>query len=235
MPCWHTRPAAVPNGLPSYGRSASATANRPRAHWSADSLFALSLKCGPWMIVGAHAQGRDDHDRPGALAFHALFVGQWAYRWIGADPFALAGALRHDWSAADRDAILPTVTWTAGGTRTNRPSTPASEEDPRLVPIVRALTEGHRVVVESSEPIDGLARTVWHALPRSVRRRATVAAWAFDNTNQFDLIGLPKLAGVSLGKSDVVFAIDHAGRYRGGDTGDAPTTTSASRKSTWAS
>ena len=84
----------------------------------ADSLFALRLKCGPWMIVGVHPQGCDDQGRPGALAFHALFVGRWAYRWIGADPFAFAGALRGDWSSADRDRTLPAVTWTVGGTRT---------------------------------------------------------------------------------------------------------------------
>ena len=72
------------------------------------------------------------------------------------------------------------------------------DNDPRLAPIVSALTQGRRVVVQSSEPIDGLARSVWRVLPRSVRRRATVATWAFDNANQFDLVGLPKLAGVAL-------------------------------------
>jgi hypothetical protein len=178
----------------------------------AESLFALRLKCGPWMIVGAHPQGRDDQDRPGALAFHALFVGRWAYQWIGADPFALAGAMRGDWSAADRDRTLPAVTWTAGGIGTPSRFTPESENDPRLAAIVSALSEGRRAVVQSSEPIDGLARSVWCKLPRSVRRRATVATWAFDNANHFDLVGLPKLAGVGLDASDLILALEHAGR-----------------------
>ncbi len=176
----------------------------------ADSLFALRLKCGPWMIVGAYPQGRDDQDRPGALAFHALFVGRYAYQWMGANPFALDWALRGDWSAADRDRTLPVVTWTAGGIETPSPCTRASDDDPRLVPIVSALAQGRRVVVQSSEPIDGLARSVWSALPRSVRRRATVATWAFDNANHFDLVGMPKLAGVALNASDLILALEPA-------------------------
>jgi hypothetical protein len=177
-----------------------------------DSLFALRLKCGPWMIVGTRPQGSDDQDRPGAMAFHALFVGPWAYRWIGSDPFALAGAVRGDWTASDRDRTLPPIIWTAGETTTPSPSTPASADDPRLAQVLNALTQGRRAVVQSSEPIDGLARSVWRTLPRSVRRRATVATWAFDNANRFDLVGLPKLAGVALNASDLILALEHAGR-----------------------
>jgi hypothetical protein len=177
-----------------------------------DSLFALRLKCGPWMIVGTCPQGRDDQDRPGALAFHALFVGRWAYRWIGSDPFAFAPAMRGDWSAGDRDRTLPAVTWTAGRTEVPTPSTPASDDDPRLAQFVNALTRGRRVIVQSTEPIDDLARSVWSALPRSVRRRATVATWVFDNANQFDLVGLPKLAGVALNASDLILALEPVSR-----------------------
>jgi hypothetical protein len=178
----------------------------------AHSLFALRLKCGPWMIVGAYPQGRDDRDRPGAMAFHALFVGRWAYQWIGADPFAIALAMRGDWSAADRDRLLPAITWASDGAGTPSHSAPGLDRDPRLVPIVSALAQGRRAVVQSSEPIDGLARSVWCALPRSVRRRATVATWAFDNANHFDLVGLPKLAGVALNASDLILALEPVSR-----------------------
>ncbi len=183
----------------------------PAGLMPADSVFALRLKCGPWMIVGAHPQGRDDQDRPGALAFHALFVGPWAYRWIGADPFALAGTVCGDWTAADRDRTLPVVTWTAGGTERPFHSTPVVDSDSRMVQIVSALSQGRRAVVQSNEPIDRLARSVWCVLPRSVRRRATVATWAFDNANHFDLVGMPKLAGVALNDSDLILALEHAG------------------------
>ena len=173
----------------------------------ADSLFALRLRSGPWMIVGVHPQGHDDQARPGATAFHALFVGRWGYRWTGANPFAMAGALRRDWGPADVGRILP------GGSRRATFSSPATAHvDERLAPIVAALNQRRRVLVQSIEPIDDLARGVWSALPSRVRRRTSVATWAFDNANQFDLVALPKLAGVALRPSDLVLALEAAGR-----------------------
>ena len=163
------------------------------------------------MIVGVHPQGCDDRGRPGALAFHALFVGPWAYRWIGADPFAFAGVLRGDWSAG-RPRSNP-----ARGhldRQWNRARMPVDHRRTTIRdwPDRSGTDQGRRVVVQSAEPIDGLARDVWRTLPRSVRRRATVATWAFDNANRFDLVALPKLAGVALDASDLVLALEHAGR-----------------------
>ncbi len=89
---------------------------------------------------------------------------------------------------------------------------PADHVDPKLALIVSALIEGRRVVVQSGEPIDGLARSVWARLPHRVRRRTSVATWAFDNANNFDLVALPKLAGVALNPTDLVFAAEHVGR-----------------------
>jgi len=186
----------------------------PSGAAEADSLFALRLECGTWMVVGVHPQGHDDQDRPGALAFHALFVGRWVYWRTGADPFAMAGALQREWSAEDQERILPEGCWTIP--RSERPvfdpSLATANADERLAPIVAALTQRRRVVVQSSEPIDGLARGVWRALPFRVRRRVTVATWAFDNANHFDLVALPKLAGVALRPSDLILALEHAGR-----------------------
>jgi len=180
----------------------------------ADGLFALPLKSGPWMIVGVHPLGCDDRDRPGALAFHALFVARWAYRWAGADPFAFASVLRRDWGPADQDRGLPAGCWTIRrANRRSSPSNPAMDTgQERLALIVTALTQRRRVVVQSNEPIDDLARSVWAALPRHVRARATAATWAFDNANHFDLIALPKLARVPLDASDLILALEHAGR-----------------------
>jgi hypothetical protein len=177
----------------------------------ADSLFALRLPSGPWMIVGVHPQGCDDQGRPGAMAFHAVFVNPWAYRWIGADPFVFAGSLRRDWTAADRERHLPVVSWSAARARRAATSI-VDDDDSRVVQIVAALTQRRRVIVQSTEPIDRLARSAWHSLPRFVRRRATFATWAFDNANHFDLVGVPKLAGFTLNSSDLIFALESAGR-----------------------
>ena len=148
------------------------------------------------------------------MAFHALFVGPWAYRWAGADPFAFAGAIRRRLDAGRPGSQpCPPVVCTLGATTMTAGSNSAADVDPRLPVIVSALTEGRRVVVQSGEPIDGLARSVWSRLCRDrVRRRTSVATWAFDNANHFDLVGLPKLAGVALNPSDLVLAVEHAGR-----------------------
>src|SRR4051794_29680325 len=52
---------------PPYGEPPAGAAEAP-------ALFALRLERGPWLIVGVGPQGHDDRGRPGALAFHALFV-----------------------------------------------------------------------------------------------------------------------------------------------------------------
>ena len=185
----------------------------PAGLFPSESLFAMRLQAGPWMIVGVHPQGSDDQGRPGAMAFHALFVSPWTYRWTGADPFAFASVLRREWTAADRDRRLPVITWSSTGAISATMSTPSNDDDPRLAEIVESVDAGRRrVIVQSTGPIDELARKTWQHLSRSVRRRTTVATWAFDNVNQFDLVGLPKLAGVSLNASDLILALEKAGQ-----------------------
>jgi hypothetical protein len=180
---------------------------RPTGVADAGALFAKRIDRGPWMIVGVAPQGHDDAGRPGALAFHALFIGPWTYARAGADPFAFAGPLRSDWTAADVDAILP-----RGHERIRRaidrdPCDPAvSPVDERRGAIVDALARGRRVIVHSAAPIDGLARDVWRVLPFRVRLRVSIATWAFDNANRFDLVALPKLAGVTRDPSDLTLA-----------------------------
>lgn len=158
----------------------------------ARALFSLRLPSGPRVVVGVEPQGVDDRGRPGALAFHALLVDPRDDRKGEVDPFSLAGAFRSDWSA---EATLDAIDWPLGplGTAT----------DPRAARIARELARGRRVAFESSEPIDRLAREVWHALPPSSRRRASVATWAFGNANRFDLVALPRLAGIELDRSYV--------------------------------
>jgi hypothetical protein len=150
-------------------------------------LFALRLESGPWMIVGVGSPGSDDRGRPGALAFHALFLSPREYRRAGCNPFALAGSLRNDWDADTRS--LPAGVWTiATG------ETADLLDDPRAASIAAALARGRRVALEASAPIDTLARQVWALLPDRVRRRTSVATWAFANGNRFDLVALPRLA-----------------------------------------
>jgi hypothetical protein len=190
----------------------------------APALFSLALPSGPRAIVGVEPQGADDRGRPGALAFHALLVEPGDYRKAGSNPFAFAGALRRDWSA---EATLAAISWpvepsdrqrsslafvgsaiadlfSGPGSKRSAIADPTEEPatrpdtDSRARRIVAALSKGRRVALESLEPIDLLAREVWPSLPGSVRRNASVATWAFGNANRFDLVALPRLAGVEL-------------------------------------
>ncbi|HMB05603.1 MAG TPA: hypothetical protein VKP69_17945 [Isosphaeraceae bacterium] len=182
-------PGCRPEWLAELRAACQRYGERPAGAAESGAMFALRLASGPWMVVGVSPQGRDDRGRPGALAFHALFVGPRDYRRAGGDPFGLAGALRCHWTAATRS--LAPGTW-----RVEPPAAPEGPNDGRAARIAAALARGKRVAIESAGPIDALARQVWRALPGRVRDRASVATWAFGNGNRFDLVALPRLAGV---------------------------------------
>jgi hypothetical protein len=164
----------------------------PAGAAASPGLFALRLPSGPWAVVGVEPLGFDDRGRPGALAFHALLVDPRDYRRAGSNPFAFAGALRREWSSG---TSLVAVSWPV------EVIPPAPSADPRTSRIVEALSRGRRVAIESAGPIDRLAIEVWAALPESARRRASVATWAFGNANRFDLVALPRLAGVEFDRT----------------------------------
>jgi hypothetical protein len=78
--------------------------------------------------------------------------------------------------------------------------------DERVTSIITALVQRRPVVVRSIKPIDALAQSIWDALPDYVRRRASVATWAFDNANHFDLVALPRLERGPCDASDLILA-----------------------------
>ena len=162
----------------------------------ADSLFALRLKSGPWMIVGVHPQGHDDQDRPAPWrstpCSSALDLSVDRSRSLRD-----GRALQREWSPADQERILPEGRWRLP--QFDRASSLSSHTDERLAPIVAAPDRECRVAVQSTEPIDELRVASGEPLPSRVRRRVSVATWAFDNANHFDLVALPKLSGVALG------------------------------------
>ena len=165
----------------------------PSAEAARAGLCAVRLPSGPWVVVGVVPQGLDDRGRPGALAFHALIIARRDYARSGANPFAFASSLRADWSSAT-PATLARIRCSAPLASTADPSV----ADLKVQRMVQALAKRRRVAVEAVEPIDDLARAVWACLPARVRRRASVATWAFSGENRFDLVAFPRLAGVAL-------------------------------------
>jgi hypothetical protein len=174
---------------------------RPAGVVDAPGLFAMPLPSGPWVVVRVSPQGCDDQSRPGALAFHGLFISRRDYRRAGSNPFSFACALTEDWTAGTTS--LPSGVLTVEPSRIQAAAACEARSDSRSAGIIAALTRGRRVAVEASGPIDSLARQVWSGLPDRVRARASVATWTFSAGNEFDLLGSPRLAGVSLDASYV--------------------------------
>ena len=177
-------PGCRPEWLTELRRECQRYGERPAGALGAGGIFARPLARGPWMIVRPSDQGCDDQGRPGALAFHALFVRTADYRRAGASPFGFASALTDHWTA-DTHALAPGACTISAEQN--------CEEDQRAASIVAALVARQRVMLEAGEPIDALGRRVWRALPASVRRRATVATWTFCRSPQFDLSAGPRI------------------------------------------
>jgi hypothetical protein len=199
-------PGCRPGWIAAFKTACQRYGERPPGTVEADGLFAMRLDRGPWMIVGVYPQGCDDQGRPGALAFHTLFVGRWTYATSGADPFVFSDLLRRNWSRADLDATLPTARLPIRHSGFRRSPESIAPADDRFQSIVTAIVQGRRVAVQSAGPIDALARGVWRALPMRVRLRASVATWAFDNANGFDLVALPKLSAIRRETTDLILA-----------------------------
>ena len=194
-----TSPGCRPQWLAEFRAACQRIGERPARVNEAAGMFTLRFDDGVRLVVGMSPQGRDDRGRPGALAFHGLFLSDHEYRKAGSSPFNLLGALRSEWSADT--AKLP-----SGLLRISAGPAPgvASPEKPLSARIALALTNGRRVIVESPRPIDTLAQSVWEALSVRIRNRASVATWVFGNDNRFDLLAVPRLAGVAVdGSYDV--------------------------------
>jgi hypothetical protein len=174
---------------------------RPAGVAESPCLFALRLRRGPWMVVGVFPIGSDDQGRPGALAFHGLFVSPWNYLRAGTSPFPFACAFRRHWREPDLHRRL-----SAGRLfRADLKLAPTRLEDHRVALVVEALKQGRKVVLTSPQPIDDLASAVWTELPGWIRRKASVATWAFGTANGFDLVAVPRLTGIKTGPSELVF------------------------------
>ncbi|MFO0956023.1 MAG: hypothetical protein U0800_01005 [Isosphaeraceae bacterium] len=144
---------------------------QPPAGSPIHGLFALKADRKTWAIVGLSDQGTDDRGRPGAMAFHALFVGRRDYERLGALPFLMAPYLQSSWPAGTRELPAGRAEIVVAGER----SSPSDE----AARVAADLRRGHRRVIPAQGPIDDLARQVWLALPIRNRRASTLATWSF--------------------------------------------------------
>ena len=182
-------PGCRPEWLDAFAAACQGLGEPPRGVSADGAMFAFRVPKGPWLAVGVSTQGADDRGRPGALAFHGLFITRHEFARANFDPFALTCAFRRDWGPCD--SSLGPVFVDANPTPPGLACTPTA----------RRIRRGRRVAVESATPVDALARETWADLPIRDRRRASVATLAFANPRRFDLVAGPRLASLAIDRS----------------------------------
>ncbi len=157
----------------------------------------------PWTLVGVSEHGLDDRGRPGALAFHGLFVDDRTAKAIQFSPFALIPALRERFEPHDRDLDTIPVRPTTGpiiGHQTTVTRNPGDRADSSIGSPVEDLDRwaedlqrGRPRAVASPEPIDHWIGALWPRLTGRTRRRIALATWTFAPTgiHDFDLRASP--------------------------------------------
>ncbi|APW62133.1 hypothetical protein [Paludisphaera borealis] len=194
----------LPEWLEAMRNACQGFGERPSGVESFRSHFATPVGRAQWMIVQADSLGCDDQGRPGATAFHAVFVTSWTYRRANADPLVFVPAFRADWTLDDQERPLPQGALKVVASRED----PAAALDPRVEPIVSALVRGRRAIIQSPTPADALIRSVWRRLSGRTRRKTSVATWAFGDANRFDLLATPRIGGLTLDGSELVLPLD---------------------------
>ncbi len=157
---------------------------------SAGGLIVRRLTDRVELIVRPSSAGTDDHGRPNALAFHALFVSAADFRRIDRMPFRLGRCLREGWTTAT--SSLPAMKVDLDGEPFDR------QPDHLAVAIATGMTRGIRFAIEREGPIDELAARVWALLRRADRAGKSLATWTLANTGRFDLLATPRLHGLEL-------------------------------------
>lgn len=177
-------PGCLPEWLDAFQAACQKFGEPPAGLPAEIAIFSYPLRPGGRALVGVFPQGSDDRGRPGALAFHGLFLTRRELARAGDHPFALLGALRGDWNA---ESILPIGESVRAGWK----SSPLPL-DPEAQRVADAIAGGLRVAVPSVRPIEGLVQRVWERLPARARRRASFATWSYSLASAFDLVGLAR-------------------------------------------
>jgi len=144
-------------------------------------ILAKKLPSGPWLVCQGSAQGCDDRGRPGAWAFHGLFVSGRDYRRAGATPFAF------------RDLFLDH--FHAGLKFESRIFEVDDQNPPDAIPfretLIEWLARGRQIRLLTDNPANlHLLESLWSQLPASARRKRSITSWAFRPEVDFHLAAL---------------------------------------------
>lgn len=139
-------------------------------------LFAQKLPSGPWVIALGSVQGCDDRGRPGAWAFHGLFLSGRDYRKAGASPFPFRTHLHDSFSASTR----------MDSARLAVDPEPAPDRETPIDPAkIRWLRRGRKLRRLSDRETMESAQNFWRACPIDIRRKRSLTTWAFRPGSDF--------------------------------------------------
>lgn len=138
-------------------------------------LFARKIPAGPWVVALGSAQGCDDRGRPGAWAFHGLFLSNRDYRSLGASPFPLRPHLIDRFSAG--------MSLTGGPIQVDLPpDTGVPEIDPSKI---RWIAKGRKLRCEGSFDTFESTERFWRSLGIRMRSRRSLTTWSFRSATPF--------------------------------------------------
>jgi len=138
-------------------------------------LFARKVPSGPWVVALGSAQGCDDRGRPGAWAFHGLFLSGRDFRKLGLSPFPLIPFLLDKFDAGmglTRECLSPIL-----------PS-----EDPPVFTnssMIRWVSRGNRLRRVSDADTFASTDAFWNSLGPRAKRKRSMTTWAFRSDTPF--------------------------------------------------
>lgn len=147
-------------------------------------ILAKKLPSGPWLVCQGSAQGCDDRGRPGAWAFHGLFLSGRDYRRAGATPFAFRSVFldqfQPDLKLNSKRVEMETPGQTdISGILSFRPD------------LLKWISRGLKFRLLTDNPADlYLLEALWSQVPASTRRNRSIATWVFRSEADFHLAAL---------------------------------------------
>lgn len=138
-------------------------------------VFVKRLESGPWVLCKGTWQGCDDRGRPGAWAFHALFLSGSDYRRTGSQPFLFESHFQTEFSS---NLVLDTLSLKISGNSRH------SGIPNRL--LLKSLRRHRQIRLLKEKPADDDVSQFWDLLPKGISSSRSFTTRAFRWDSDFD-------------------------------------------------
>ncbi|MFM7127736.1 MAG: hypothetical protein ACKO0V_00080 [bacterium] len=151
-------------------------------------LFASPLSSGQWVVALGSAQGCDDRGRPGAWAFHALFLSRADYRRAGASPFAFETCFRKRFQ---KEISLEKL---AIEIATDKSHFVKSNSATIHRTIINTMKQSKRIRILDENTSINSFREFWCVLPEKIRLARSITTMSFRHHSDFDIAAMKPAA-----------------------------------------